>query len=689
MAISEREISDSQQQLPRSGETTISREVFQMPEQARGVHAQETFRIQNSNSMTDFGNLTIVDNKPNANVLAASDSNPWAGLPSGPPVIDGSIGTPPAPFGQGDPFPDRGKAAGPGEIQVKGVSSVVNSIEQQGVDPPGDPFNRKGSVTGPMPEIWERLPNGVFQSLQQAYDPALQGSIYKKNADGSVSVDESIAFDPYSEYHASASIYNPDGSAPADTQLYYRATDGNLKPLPGTITAEAAPNDGNHPTGYWYDLKYDVPKDMAFVRQEFTAGDGTAADLPKILEKVMVDGQILSWREAQPYLYGRTIGGDGTQPAQTPSGTPDTVPVTGTPDTVPITGTPDTVPVTGTPDTVPITGTPDTGPIAGTPDTGSSYPGADGYPNTQPIGWDGGQSPCNGWSQDMNIMMRAFQEAWQQCGGDPSAFIQDFIADLQAELQNAGRRPIGDYGGNPFIPPSDTGNPSSNPIVSPGDSGSPTTNPTTNPVNNPIASDTPPAPQAGGGGGRDMTSLFTRGDSGVTSAEMQHAIDIANAFPDDMKQALLSGHAKITLNSGFMNGLAQGQNNGTDGQCYVDSGMFSQALTHELYEMAGQIDPSLPGTWGDAQAVGLADAALRRGLPAGNPGDLNDTVGQVQGDGDLLSNIFAADFFAAHPNLNQDTVNLGVLQSSVLNAPQLSSYIAQAQSLTDASTAFA
>jgi hypothetical protein len=134
--------------------------------------------------------------------------------------------------------------------------------------------------------------------------------------------------------------------------------------------------------------------------------------------------------------------------------------------------------------------------------------------------------------------------------------------------------------------------------------------------------------------------------------------------------------------SGF-NGGPEGQNSGTQGQFYADSGMADQAEIHELYEMYGQLSTNGPGSWSDSQAVGLADSALAGSMPGGNPGDLNDTVGNTTGDGDLMSNAFVADFFATHPGDNQDQVGGSVLQATEQDAPQLEAYIAQAQGLTN------
>ncbi|HEY9712543.1 MAG TPA: hypothetical protein V6C72_03685 [Chroococcales cyanobacterium] len=245
--------------------------------------------------------------------------------------------------------------------------------------------------------------------------------------------------------------------------------------------------------------------------------------------------------------------------------------------------------------------------------------------------------------------------------------------------------------------------PNSTPIQAPG-SDTPISTPTSTPGGNPpdstpaASGDTPtpttPSIPGGGGGGdsptppgsaTDMSSLFSAGDSGVTSAEMQHAVQIADQLPSDIQQALIKGGVKMTLNSGYKSG-AQGENSGSQGDFYVDSGMADQAEVHELYEMAGQVSGSkLGGTWNDPQAVALADQAMQGNGP--DPGDLSDTVGKYQGDGDLMSNAFVADFFATHAGLDQDTVGQSVLQATNQAAAQLEAYIAQQQGLSNASQA--
>jgi hypothetical protein len=80
----------------------------------------------------------------------------------------------------------------------------------------------------------------------------------------------------------------------------------------------------------------------------------------------------------------------------------------------------------------------------------------------------------------------------------------------------------------------------------------------------------------------------------------------------------------------------------------------------------------------------MSDQALAGSMPGGDPGDLNDTVGNTTGDGDLMSNSFVADFFATHQGLDQDTYGQSVLQATNMDAPQLENYIAQQQGLTSA-----
>jgi|694.fasta_scaffold112444_2 hypothetical protein len=242
---------------------------------------------------------------------------------------------------------------------------------------------------------------------------------------------------------------------------------------------------------------------------------------------------------------------------------------------------------------------------------------------------------------------------------------------------------------NPFIPVTTPTNPVETPLIpvtnptAPIDTPTapatlPTTQPTDTPVTAPAIKPTP------GNSGTDLSSLFSAGDSGVTTQEMQHARDIANALPEDMKQALLANHVQLSIESGFSGG-AQGQNSGTIGSFYADSGMADQSEVHELYEMYGQVTSGGAGSWSDSKAVGLADNGLNAaGSTAYNEGDLNDTVGTVQGDGDHLSNAFVADFFASHPGLNQDQIGQGTLALVSQDDPSLVAYIAQSQGLTQA-----
>lgn len=206
----------------------------------------------------------------------------------------------------------------------------------------------------------------------------------------------------------------------------------------------------------------------------------------------------------------------------------------------------------------------------------------------------------------------------------------------------------------PTQPPSDGGNtpPSDGGNTPPSDGGN-----------------TPPSDK-----GTDLSSIFSRGDSGVSQQQLQHAIDLANALPEDMKKGLLAAGVKMTVDSGF-NGGAQGSNNGRYGTFYADSGMADQAEIHELYEMYGQTVGGA-GSWGDQKGLAMADACMST-TDCSSEGDLNDTVGRVKGDGDHMSNAFVADFFATHPDLLQDTYGRSVLQRVAKNDPALLAYIAQ------------
>lgn len=201
----------------------------------------------------------------------------------------------------------------------------------------------------------------------------------------------------------------------------------------------------------------------------------------------------------------------------------------------------------------------------------------------------------------------------------------------------------------------------------------------------PTTPDTKPSPTPTPNKGTDLTSLITAGDSGVTSQELQHARDIANALPENMKKTLLANHIRLSVQSGFTAGEAQGQNSGIEGMFYADSGMADQSEVHELYEMYGQLTSNGPGSWSDAQAVRLADSGIRAaGQAAYYEGDLNDTIGSVQGDGDHLSNAFAADFFATHPDLLQDRYGQDTLIQVAKDDPTLTAYVAQATGLQQA-----
>ncbi len=228
------------------------------------------------------------------------------------------------------------------------------------------------------------------------------------------------------------------------------------------------------------------------------------------------------------------------------------------------------------------------------------------------------------------------------------------------------------------------GGTTSAPTPTPIDTPAPTPTPIGTPTPTPTPIDTPAPTPTPTGTGTDLSSLFSAGDSGVTAAELQHAVTVADALPEDMKQSLLANHVSLTVQSGFAGG-AEGQNNGTSGSFYADSGMADQSEVHELYEMYGQTTPNGPGSWSDSKALGLADAGMNAaGSSVYNEGDLNDTVGNNQGDGDHMSNAFVADFFATHPGLSQDTVGQSVLAQTVQDDPALTAYIAQAQGLTQA-----
>ncbi len=229
-----------------------------------------------------------------------------------------------------------------------------------------------------------------------------------------------------------------------------------------------------------------------------------------------------------------------------------------------------------------------------------------------------------------------------------------------------------------YVPPSDQP-PAPQPVPSPEPIPFPFPTPSPEPVPSPEPTPNPSS-------GTDMSSAFERG-AGVTDAEYQHAIDIANALPEGMKQVLMAnGGISMSVLGGF-DGGAQGQNNGTYGQFYADSGMADQAEVHELYEMYGQLSNGGPGSWSDETALALADAGMRAaGDSVYYEGDLNDTVGELQGDGDHLSNAFTADFFATHPGLNHDSYGQDTLALVAQDDPTLTAYVAKAQGLVDAAT---
>lgn len=200
--------------------------------------------------------------------------------------------------------------------------------------------------------------------------------------------------------------------------------------------------------------------------------------------------------------------------------------------------------------------------------------------------------------------------------------------------------------------------------------------PETPPVTNPN-----PSPNKG----TDLSSLITAGDSGVTSNELQHARDIANAMPEEMKKTLLANRIRLSVQSGYRSGEAQGQNSGMDGMFYADSGMADQSEVHELYEMYGQLTSGGAGSWSDSKAVTLADNGMRAAGPSVyHEGDLNDTIGNLTGDGDHLSNAFTADFFATHPELYKDRYGQDTLALVAQDDPNLTAYIAQATGLSQA-----
>ncbi len=265
-----------------------------------------------------------------------------------------------------------------------------------------------------------------------------------------------------------------------------------------------------------------------------------------------------------------------------------------------------------------------------------------------------------GGEQLMNQILQAEQQALTNLGAGTSAPLEP------SQLPPCDQPPSTPPAAEPVFPydqpPSPTPRPA--PVPTP----VPTPEPTPGPVQ----------------GGIDMSSVFHKGDSGVSAAEFQHAIDIANALPEQMKQVLLAnGGIDMSVLSGF-NGGPQGQNNGTSGEFYADSGMGDQAEVHELYEMYGQLSDGGLGSWSDSTAVAMSDAGMDAAGPSVyNEGDLNDTVGGRHGDGDHLSNAFTADFFATHPGLNHDSYGASTLEQTALDDPALTAYVAKVMGLTD------
>ncbi|MBK8223481.1 MAG: hypothetical protein IPK73_20910 [Candidatus Obscuribacter sp.] len=222
----------------------------------------------------------------------------FPGWPGGQPKIDNPDAAwtkPPAPYGEGKPFPDRGKNLG-ADVPVSGTSDAIQDMEENGVAPP-DAKGITSSVTHPTPEIWRKLttPEGktIYISMQQALDtnPMDGKSVYTQGTNGKLSVKENISFDPLAMHTLTK------GNVPEADELYYRGTDGNLHVLNGKITHQPG-NYHGRPSDGWYSLDYEVPKDMAFVRQQWAEGSG----FPKIAEKFLVDGKIITIHEATKLL---------------------------------------------------------------------------------------------------------------------------------------------------------------------------------------------------------------------------------------------------------------------------------------------------------------------------------------------------------------------------------------------------
>jgi hypothetical protein len=257
----------------------------------------------------------------------------------------------------------------------------------------------------------------------------------------------------------------------------------------------------------------------------------------------------------------------------------------------------------------------------------------------------------------------------------------------------------GPGGDNPTPPPSPgaggTGgdNPTP-PPTSPSSGGTGSDNPTPPPPTTGAGGtggDNPtPPPTSGTGGtgggppgsGTDMSSVLVAGP-GTTSTDVQHATSVLDSLPAAVQQALLQNGAQIEIESGFQPGDPEGENNGYQGLVYTDSGMENQALIHEASEMAGQLTSGVPGLWDDPKAIQMADQAMTSpGFK--DPGDLNDTIGSVYGDGDLISNIIAGLVQKDNPSATAgDTIGQSIEQTSIQDAPQLTAYIAQSLGIND------
>ena len=215
---------------------------------------------------------------------------------------------PPEGRGEGEPFPDRGKTTPDAKtVVVENISQDVQRLEQNGQVNPKSVDGDNVYATKPVPELWIKM-NGrdgkpVYMSMQVNHIP-FQKTPYSKDANGGLQVKESVSFDPYAEH---AIDPNMNHERP---QLFYRSTDGNLRPLETTSLKADVGQSPGHPKGAWYDLSFKVKDDMAFVRQEFTDGNGSEGNdyrAPKNLEKVLIDGNMMSYAEAykEGILYGQ------------------------------------------------------------------------------------------------------------------------------------------------------------------------------------------------------------------------------------------------------------------------------------------------------------------------------------------------------------------------------------------------